>query len=239
MKPNFIVLLLLLPATSALSGKPPFTSVHSESIQTGPMMEIKTSTWSYYDGDMDTAVTAEWVTQKTPMGKQRKFNLTKKGIVYAVDLDTRHCTKTDVTAITGSIKNPEALAKNMKQQMGLKKEGTCEGAGFKGIKYTSGFGEMCFYKDIFLLWQNMMGNMTKVTKAEFDITLPKDKITLPAGIKCVQGPDLSQGWQGIQTYSNSQPSGSIPDQQPPQQPSPQNMDDAMKMFKEMFGQQKK
>ncbi len=234
---NIISLLLLLLSTEIYSASFPYKTVISESVTTGPMTEITTSTYSSFDGDVNTMISAEWSTQKTPAGKKRTFNLTKNGFVYAVDLDTKHCTKTDIKAMMNAISDPEAMSKDMKRQMGLKENGTCEGAGYKGIKYSSQFGEMCFYKDVFLLWQKVMGTQTKVTRVEFDVDLPKDKITLPAGIKCVEGPDISQGLRGLQSYrgSDSPDAASGSSQQEAPQNAPQNMDDAMKMFKDMFG----
>jgi len=238
-----ITLLLLLFSVPALSASFPHTRVISTSITKGPMTNITTSTYMFYDGNEKTAITAEWSTQQTPVGKKRKFTLTKGGYISSLDLDTKRCIKTNIQAVTESVQDPEALSASIKKQMGLKKAGACEGAGYQGVKYTSSFGEMCFYKDVFLLWQKGMGIDTRVTSVKFDVNLPKDKITLPAGIKCVAGPDLSQGWQGMQSYGqqsseSSDAAGSSQQQapQPSSQPSPQNMDDAMKMLQDMFGQ---
>ena len=51
------------------------------------MMKVVTDSYVYFDGDESKAVSAEWETQETPVGKKRKVNIAKKGIIYSVNLD--------------------------------------------------------------------------------------------------------------------------------------------------------
>lgn len=254
---KYLVNLFLLTAstttasTSIMAASFPHTSAIYQTTMSGPMMKVTTDAYVYFDGDEAKAISAEWVTQESPAGKTHKLNITKNSIIYAVDLDKRHCTKTNIKSLTDSISDPEAFAKSMKQQMGLKENGTCEGAGLKGTKLTSSFSEMCMYKDVFMVWMNAMGTKTEVTNVKFDVDLPKDKISVPAGIKCVEGPDIAQGLQGMQ-MPNGTSSGKTYDRSQQQSPpgmkeqGMENQDmeeamkkaqEAMKSFGDMFNQQ--
>ncbi len=241
MQKYIVSLSLLVVSASAISASFPHKSAIYQTITSGPMMKVVTDSYVYFDGDENTATSAEWVTQETPMGKKNKLNITKKGIIYSVDLDKKHCTKTNIRSLTDSISDPEAFSKSIKQQMGLKESGSCKGAGLKGIKYTSSFSEMCMYKDVFMLWQTAMGTKTEVTKVKFDTDLPKDKTSIPAGITCIEGPDISQGWPGMQVPNGAASSGKTYDRGGQQ--SPQDMEEtmkkaqeAMKSFGDMFNQ---
>ena len=247
---KYLVNLFLLVAsttasTSIMAASFPHTSAIYQTKMSGPMMKVTTDAYVYFDGDEKKAISAEWVTQESPIGKTHKLNITKNSIIYAVDLDKSHCTKTNIKSLTDSISDPEAFAKSIRQQMGLKENGTCEGAGLKGTKLTSSFSEMCMYKDVFMVWMNAMGTKTEVTKVKFDVDLPKDKISVPAGIKCVEGPDIAQGLQGMQ-MPNGASSGKTYDRSRQQSPQdmPQDMEEtmkkaqeAMKSFGDMFNQQ--
>lgn len=236
----------------------PHTSAIFQTTMKGPMMEMTTDSYVYFDGNKSNAVSAEWVKQKNPMGSTNRLNITKDGVVLAVDLDRMSCTRTNIKSFTESISDPEKFAESIKKQMNLTKSGKCEGAGLKGVKYTSSFGELCLYKDVFMLWQSAMGTMTKVTKVEFDKKLPQDKITVPAGVDCIDGPDLSKGWRGMMppgggsssslSESSSDAAGSQQEQEYERENSsssnnasgnrqdqtPPNMDEAMQKAKDVM-----
>lgn len=225
MRVNSVSLVFLLASTTAHSAFPHKSAIYTMTMS-GPMVEVVTDAYVYFGGKEDSAISAEWVTQQTPAGKTRNLNITKQGFVYAIDLDKQHCTKTNIKIITESITDPEAFAKSMKQQMNMQEVGSCEGAGLKGVKYKSSFGEICLYKDMFMLWQNAMGTKTQVTKVKFDTSLPKDKTSIPSGIKCVEGPDLSKGWQGMQQYQGESSSSDA------DEPPPQDVEEAMQKARE-------
>lgn len=225
--------LVLLFASSAANAAFPHKSAIYTTTMSGPMMEITSDYYVSFDANKGTS--AEWTTQKSPVGETRTLNITTDGIVHHVDLKKRQCTKTNVRAITGNISNPEALAASIKQQMNLKKAGSCEGAGYKGVKYTSPFGEMCLYHDVFMLWQSAMGTRTQVTKLKFDVSLPKDKITVPAGLDCKEGPDLSRGWQDVDPSElGSSTSSADEAASSNRQPPPQDAEEAMKRAEDMM-----
>ena len=235
------VILFYLFAFPASYAALPFKTVIYDSVTEGPMMKSTSSHYDSYDGDAASAISAEWRTESI-MGRQtRTLVLSKQGKVYNVNLVTRQCTVTDVSGITHSITDPEGFAKSLRQQMNFQQAGSCTGAGMKGIKYTSQFGEMCFYKDVFMLWQKTMGTNMRVTKVTFDQKLPQDKISLPAGIECIEGPDLSKGLPGMKSWDDnrqSDPQSDEPrenDQQPSQQDIEKAMEQAKDVMKKLFG----
>ena len=229
------LILLLIGSTygaAVLASPFPHHSIFSVSEMKAPMMTVHTETYAFYTENLKDAVSAEWVTQTGPMGKSRTLNLSKKGFVYALDLDSKHCTKTDIRELMNAELDPEQAASEMKKQMNLTQEGDCEGAGLQGIKYSSSFGSMCFYKDVFLLWQEAMGTRMTVTQVEFDRELPKDKIRLPSDVTCIEGPDLSQGIQGLMPTAAGQAETEVP----PNQPQTQDREKAMKQAQEAMKQ---
>jgi hypothetical protein len=234
MNKTAISLPLLLLSTNVLAASFPHETVISTTTMKGTMVDVHTETYARYSNNMDDSMSAEWVTQKTPVGVTRKFNLSKNGQVYAYDLDTGRCTVTDTKALTDKIGDPMQLAKDIKTQMNMKKVGACEGAGIQGTKYTSSFGEMCFYKDVFMLWQKTMGTTTRVTRVEFDKPLPSNKTRLPAGVKCVAGPDFSKGIGGLMSGGSSASAFAAPARK--KQAAPANMDEAMKKMQKMLKQ---
>ena len=230
MKKHLLGLIFLSYSTTIFSASFPHKSAIFQTTTSGSMIDTITDSYVYYNADKATITSAEWIKQKSPV-KGHRLNLTKDGVVYSVDFNKNQCTKINVKTITDSINDPEAFAKNLRKQMGLIENGSCDGAGLKGVKYTSSFSEMCIYKDIFLLWQNVMGITTQVTKVTFDTDIPADKINLPSGIKCIDGPDLSKGMTGMmQDYRKPPSSGSTTKTK--QKQSPQDMDEAMKKAKE-------
>ena len=232
MKIKFTALSLTLLSSTAFSASFPHKTATYTTVTTAPMTNIESETYVTFPKDMMESVTAEWSTQKSPMGVKRTFNLTEKGVVFSLDLDTQHCTKTNIKPLTEGIKDPEQYGKAMRKQMGLQKSGSCEGAGLKGVEYSSPYGKFCFYKDVIMLWQESMGTITKITKIEFDNNLPKDKTRLPGGVKCVAGPDLSKGIGGMNPYGGTTPPGG--DSMGNQAPPPQDMEEAMKLLNEML-----
>ncbi len=241
---SVLVSILYLFSVSTAYAALSFKTAIYESVTEGPMMKSSSTYYSDYDNNLDKAISSEWRTE-TIMGRQtRSLIINKQGKVYNVDLDTRQCTVTDISGITNAIHDPEDFAKSLKQQMNFQESGTCSGAGLQGKKYTSSFGEMCFYDDVFMLWQKTMGTHIRVTKVEFDKKLPKDKISLPAGIKCTEGPDLSKGFEGFkspgineQNEQNEQQS-EMPardEQQPSQQDIENAIEQAKDAMKQLFG----
>lgn len=235
MNPNSVLSILVLFSISstAFCASFPHKTVSYKSTMKGPMVSVETDSYVVFSDDPNESITAEWTKQASPAGNKRTFNLTQQGKVYALDLDTQHCTKTDLQPMMDQIGDPEKFAQQMKQQMGLKKSGACAGAGLPGTKYTSSFGEMCFYQDVFLLWQKVMGSTTTISDVVFDETLPQEKIELPSGVTCVDGPDLSKGLDGLREYSNSSAAKSKPKTQ-----NPQSMEEAMKKAQEAMEQLK-
>ena len=230
-----IVLAVLLAGFSSFSMAMsfPHKTASYTSTMNGPMgMKVYTEAYTSFDGK--NSVVAEWVTQKTPMGTTRTFNLNKGGFVFAVDMDKDKCTQTDISGVQNMVDDPEKMAEQMKQQMQLKENGTCEGAGLNGTKYSSPFGELCLYKDVFLVWMNAMGSKTVVDNVKFDIELPKDKTTLPAGMQCEQGPDLSKGLGGL--IPNGQKGDGSNNTEPRGQQQPMNPQEALKGLEELLGQ---
>lgn len=224
---------LLLLSTPLLAGPFPHRSVISTSEMNTPMMSIHTESYAAYSGNLKDSISAEWVTQRGPMGTTRKFTLSKQGFVYALDLDSQHCTKTDIRELMNVELDPEQAARQMKAQLNLRPVGDCEGAGLKGQKYSSDFGSMCFYQNVFLLWQEAMGTRTNVTKVEFDRELPADKIALPEGVNCIAGPDLKNGYPGsLPAPAAGQQSA----MRSPQRPEDGAREDAMKQAQEAMKQ---
>ncbi len=232
MKKSAAIILLLILSSSVYSASLPYSTAIYDQVMEGPMgLKITTKAYVRFSKNIDDSLFAEWVTEENSFtGAQRKFNLTTGSVIYALNLDTKKCTKTNIKAITEMVNDPEQFADKMKKQMGLKQAGSCEGAGLKGVKYTSSFGEMCFHKDVFLLWQNAMGSTTKLSNVKFDVPLPKDKTQLPSGVTCSDGPDISGGFGDMGASSSSAAQGQRATGN--QQQTPPNMDQAMKKAKE-------
>lgn len=233
-KTTFFIVLGVASVQASAASFPHKSAIYTTKTS-GPMMESTIESYVYFDGNEETAISAQWMTDVVMGRKTRKLSVSKGGVVKTVDLDTKHCTETNISSFTQSIKDPEKLAKDMKQQMNLQEQGTCEGAGLTGTKYTSSFGELCMYRDVFMLWQNAMGTNIKVTNVKFDVDLPKSKTSIPSDIKCVAGPDLSQGWQGnygdgTRAPESAPASGDRGSQPPP----PQNMEEAMEKTKDVL-----
>ncbi len=225
------ILVLFSISSTAFCASFPHKTVSYKSTMKGPMVSVETDSYVVFSNDPNESITGEWTTQTTPTGNKRTFNLTRQGKVYALDLNTQHCTKTNLQPMMDQIGDPEKFA----QQMGLKKSGGCEGAGLPGIKYTSSFGEMCIYQDVFLLWQKVLGSTTTISDVVFDESLPQEKIELPSGVSCVDGPDLSKGLDGLREYSSS--AGTNAKSKPKTQ-NPQSMEEAMKKAQEAMEQLK-
>jgi len=230
-KPAAIILLLIL-SPSVYSASLPYSSAIYDQVMEGPMgVKITTTAYVRFSKNIDDTLFAEWVTEENSFtGVQRKFNLTTGSVIYALNLDTKKCTKTNIKDVTAMVNDPEQFADMMKTQMGLKQAGSCEGAGLKGVKYTSSFGEMCFHKDVFLLWQKAMGSTTTISNIKFDVPLPKNKTQLPDNVTCTAGPDISKGFgdMGVSSSSAAREQRAIGNQQQ----TPANMDEAMKKAKE-------
>lgn len=236
MKKPAIALLLLMLSSPALSASFPYSTAIYDQITEAPMgMKITSKAYVRFSKNTNDTLFAEWVTEESSFtGAKRKFNLNTGGTLYTLDLNTKRCTKTDIRGVTEMVNNPEDFAEGMKKQMGLTKAGPCEGAGLKGVKYTSSFGEMCFHKDVFLLWQKTMGSTTNISNIKFDVPLPKEKTQLPSDIKCSDGPDFSRGISGMSATGSTtaQGQGTMENQQ---QSPPANMEEAMKKAKEAMG----
>jgi len=212
------------------------------------MMEMSSKVYIQFAEDISDYLEAEWREQKTPIGTERTFILTKQGIVYSLNLDTQQCTQQDVSKIMKGLtqgSDPQQFAEEMRKQMGLKEQGSCEGAGLTGTKYVSQLGSLCLYKDAFLLWQEMMGSNTRVTKVQFDKALPRDKIQLPKNVNCIQDPSLEEALGNIPAYPGiqaqeaepSSTSGESVDQSAPvTEEEMQQMKDMMKKLGDMFKQ---
>ncbi len=236
MRQTFLVAGLVVFSAAAQAASFPHKTAIYETTMAAPMMQSTSTSYVFFDGNIGTAISAEWRTEEMMGRKSRMLTLSKQGKVYSVDLEKRSCTRTDISAMTGSIADPEAFARKMRDQMGMKASGSCDGAGLKGTLYKSGFGDMCMYKDAFMLWQKSMGSDIRVTSVAFDKDLPKDKISLPAGIDCVDGPDLSRGMMGMREYSRSRDEGAASAPAGGGQPSQQDMEEAMKQAKEAMKQ---
>jgi len=237
---NIFFCLLFLFTTSAFSATDfNHKSAIFKTITDSSVTKIESETFITFSNNINDSITAEWTRQETFGRVTNSLNLTKNGVISHLDLDTKKCTETDIKEMTDKINDPEKLAAQMKQSMNMKPNGTCEGEGYPGIKYTHSFGEACLYKDVFMLWVSAMGTTTRTTDIQFDVSLPEGKINLPAGTKCVPGPDLSQGFGGMMNYNQSNSAseqdnstGLSNQQQNP--PSQAETDEAMKQVNEMM-----
>jgi len=119
--------------------------------------------------------------------KSHTMTYMKNGVVYVVDFDQKSITRMEnmsmgMAGAMGGQKSMAQVGLEMLKKMGGKKVGTdkvlgysCEVWDLKGIK-------QCIYKGVTLKTiTNFMGLKTQevVTKAEFDISIPKDSFKLP------------------------------------------------------------
>ena len=237
-----LTLLLLLPFSSSYSASFPYKSAIFKTVTDGGVFKNESETYTSFSKNPEDSITAEWARQEALGRVERSLNLTKGGVLYHLNLDTNQCTKTNIKALTDKINDPERLAKQMKQDLQMKPAGPCKGDGHKGILYTHSFGEICLLDDVFMLWQKSPGVTSKVTDIKFDVRLPKDKITLPSGVNCVPGPDLSQGLGGMMNYGQSNSASGQGDSQSgtssssttQQQPSQEEMEKLQKQANEMM-----
>ena len=235
MNKAILTLIIFLPiANSYAASSFSANSAIFKTITDGGVFKQESETFMTFSKDPEGSIMAEWAIQETLGQVERSFNLTKGGFVHHLNLDTKQCTKTNIKVLTDRVNDPERFAQQMKQQLNMKPAGTCEGAGHKGIKYTHSLGEICLLDDVFMLWQKSAGVTTTVTDVRFNVSLPEDKITLPAGVKCVPGPDLTQGIGGMMNYGQSSPAAGQSDSanQPP--PSQEEMQKLQKQANEMM-----
>lgn len=236
---KLLAVLLVMGYTSVgLSADFPHKSAIYERSVTAPLMEITSEVYARYADNFADYMEAEWRVQKSPMGNERRFVLLKEGVVYSVDLDTQHCTKTDITerdqpASLGH--DPRGMVENMKRQMGLKAAGDCQGAGLNGIKWASRHMTLCMYEDMFPLWHEAMGSTTRVTRVSFDEELPANKISLPANMVCEAGTPLP-GMMGP-GRAVQQPPGSAPGEMPDMDDAMRRAQEAMQKLQELMQQQ--
>jgi len=217
----------IIASSASASSFPHRTAIFSQTT-TNPMMEVSSKLYVSFSEKKYTS--AEWETQNTSTGTKRTLKLNDGKFIYTVDLDANHCTKTKIDAHSLEVKDPTKLANEMKRQMGLEKDGACQGAGLKGTQYKSSFGKMCFYKDVFLLWQEVMGSRTKITDVKFDVALPKNKTKLPSGINCTEGNRYSNQFDYNQSSSYSS------SREKHRHQNPENIEEAMKQAKEAMQQ---
>ncbi|MBT8436325.1 MAG: hypothetical protein KJP11_03050 [Gammaproteobacteria bacterium] len=203
MNKAILILLLILPFSNSYSAPFPYKSAIFKTITDGGVFKHESETYITFSKNPEDSLSAEWASQEALGRVERSFNLTKDGVVYHLDLDTNQCTKTNIQVLTDRINDPERLARQMKQELQMKPAGNCKGGGYEGTRYTHSFGEMCLLDDVFMLWQKSPGATTEVTEIRFDVRLPEDKITLPSGVNCVPGPDLSKGIGGMMSYGQS------------------------------------
>ena len=240
---RILIVAAALAASSSLfaAQSQPWETATYEQTMTGPMgMKVVSKHYVRYSKKLEDSRSAEWIDEESMMGKKKMLNIRDGKYMYAIDRQTKRCTKTDLSAVTDMINDPEQFAEQMKQSMNLKEIGKCEGGGLDGIKYKWSLGEMCMHKGMFLLWQKGMGTNIEVSNVKFNDSLPEDKMAVPADITCKEGPDLSKGFAGA--FGGSNAMGETEREE--REEAPQNMEEAMqkaqeamKSFGDLFGKQ--
>ena len=241
--PTILATVILWPAPALSISFNHKSAIYTE-ITTG-MREATTTVYTTFPKgkDMTDHVRAEYVDEKTFVGRERSLNLTKGGFVHRVNLGNGQCTKTDIRKMTEGFyqgDDPEESSKEMQKNLGLEKKGTCSAAGLTGEHLKSQFMEMCIYKNVIPLWQKTMGTETKITDIELDARLPKDKINLPKNVICTEGPDMQdimKKMRGQSGYSPQQAPNSSDRTDDQQKQAPQDapkMEEVMKMLENMF-----
>ena len=122
---------------------------------------------------------------QTQVTKTHTMTYMKDGVVYVVDFNQKSITRMEGMDMSSAMDTQKSMAQvglEMLKKMGGKKVGTdkvlgftCEVWDLKGIK-------QCIYKGVTLkTTTNFMGLKTQevATKAEFDISIPKDSFKLP------------------------------------------------------------
>ena len=159
----------------------------------GSTMKIVGKKRLIFDNYGASSVTEENKIQKqnimgqTQVTKSHTMSYLKNGVVYVVDFDQKSITRMEnmgmgMASAMGGQKSMAQVGKEMLKKMGGKKVGEdkvlgyrCEVWDLKGIK-------QCIYKGVTLkTTTNFMGLKTQevATKAEFDISIPKESFKLP------------------------------------------------------------
>ena len=216
--------------------EPPWNTAIIDQTMTGPMgMKVTTKSYLKFSNKIEDSFSAEWEEMENSFtGKKEKLTIKDGTHVYVLDLGTNRCTKTNIKAVTDMVNDPMQVAEQMKKTMNLNEAGQCTGVGNrKGILYKWSLGEICMLDGILTLWQKGADTLIEVTKLELDVTLPKDKISLPPGTKCSEGPDFSRGFTNMGSFEHSDMVEANPTENSrSQQPPPQNMEEAMKKAQE-------
>lgn len=120
--------------------------------------------------------------------------------IYSYDGVTKVGTKIENTLdMLGKVKDQDLgkMGMEMIEKMGAKKTGTKDIAGFTCDIYeiTNLNSSVCITRNIVLETKASVGNMvvsSVAQKAEFDVTVPEDKFTVPNDITWNSGTDLSK-----------------------------------------------
>ena len=135
----------------------------------------------------ETKTTKQTMSGKTKTTESHTMSYMKESMIYTVDFDSKKIMRMEnmaaaIGALMGGEKNMKQTGEEMMKKMGGKKTGTDKILGYTCDVWNLMGTRQCMYKGIPLKVEtNMMGiiNTEVATKAEFDISLPKDDFKLP------------------------------------------------------------